>query len=152
MRSPSASSDVSVKPSFFRTTPAKKPRTESLGRWGLHLSVEARPDEWRQLFEFVDRHAIADKEPLPDCEVVHDGPRAIEAGCSSACMTWSAAFHLSEEEYRNHLWSIFAEEVDRMRPGTYADEPRYETSKDSNFVDTGPRFAGRLPLDNLQIT
>src|SRR5438876_9592983 len=28
MRSPSAFSDVNVKPSFFRTTPAKKPRTE----------------------------------------------------------------------------------------------------------------------------
>src|SRR6266436_7080046 len=28
MRSPSAFSDVSVKPSLFRTTPAKKPRTE----------------------------------------------------------------------------------------------------------------------------
>src|SRR5467141_4865468 len=28
MRSPLAFSDVSVKPSFFRTTPAKKPRTE----------------------------------------------------------------------------------------------------------------------------
>ena len=28
MRSPSAFSDVSVKPSFLRTTPAKKPRTE----------------------------------------------------------------------------------------------------------------------------
>src|ERR1700704_4091259 len=28
MRSPSAFSDVSAKPSFLRTTPAKKPRTE----------------------------------------------------------------------------------------------------------------------------
>src|SRR2546430_11301336 len=28
MRSPLAFSDVSVKPSFFRTTPARKPRTE----------------------------------------------------------------------------------------------------------------------------
>src|SRR6266404_1891155 len=28
MRSPSAFSDVSVRPSFLRTTPAKKPRTE----------------------------------------------------------------------------------------------------------------------------
>src|SRR5256885_15482562 len=28
MRSPSAFSDVSIKPSFLRTTPAKKPRTE----------------------------------------------------------------------------------------------------------------------------
>jgi hypothetical protein len=113
---------------------------------------ESSPAQAPRMYFSLIRRRPAVVHDLPDCEVVHDGPRAIEAGCSSACMTWSAAFHLSEDEYRNHLWSIFAEEVDRMRPGTYPDEPRYETSKDSNFVDTGPRFAGRLPLDNLRIT
>jgi len=46
---------------------------------------------------------------------------------------------------------VCVEEADRLRPGSYADEPRYQTKKDTNFANTGPRFVARLPLDNLKV-
>ncbi|MEH2561857.1 hypothetical protein [Bradyrhizobium sp. AZCC 2289] len=109
---------------------------------------ESSPAQAPRMYFSLIRRRLPVGDGLPDSEVV----RAIEAGCSSACMTWTAAFHLSDDEYRRYKWSVFAEEVERLRPGTYPDEPRYETLKDSNFVDTGPRFAARLTLDNLRIT
>jgi peptide-methionine (R)-S-oxide reductase len=55
MRSPSALSDVSVKPSFLRTTPAKKPRTaRNLFALGAHAGAEKfevskTEAEWKQV-------------------------------------------------------------------------------------------------------
>src|SRR5262245_55899079 len=43
-----------------------------------------------------------------------------------------------------HCWS---EEVDRMRPAFYADEPRYDAQR----YGYGPRFAVRFGLDDLKI-
>ncbi|RZM99580.1 hypothetical protein CWO91_35515 [Bradyrhizobium genosp. SA-3] len=105
----------------------------------------------RMYFSLI-RRRLPRGDELPDSEVVYDGPRATDAGCSSACMTWTTAFRIHSDEYQSHNWSVFAEEVDRLRPATYPDEPRYETHKDSNFADTGPRFTARLGLDNLKIT
>lgn len=77
----------------------------------------------------------------------------VEPRCGVGCMTWTTSFPIDAADYRaeQEHWSIFVEEVERFRPATYADEPRYETRKDSNFVDTGPRFTARLLLDNLLI-
>jgi hypothetical protein len=47
-------------------------------------------------------------------------------------------------------WSVFVEEVERFRPATYPDEPRYGTKNDSAFAETGPRFAARLDLNELR--
>lgn len=47
--------------------------------------------------------------------------------------------------------AIYVEEVERLRPATYPDEPRLNTTNDEVFVETGPRFAARLELSNLKI-
>jgi hypothetical protein len=86
------------------------------------------------------------------------GPEAVVAtkilpeDCAAKCVTWSTAFELSQADYalKGESWSIYVEEVDRMRPARYVDEPRYETRSDDNFADTGPRFAARLSLDRLK--
>ncbi|MCC8950406.1 hypothetical protein H8A97_36385, partial [Bradyrhizobium sp. Arg62] len=46
--------------------------------------------------------------------------------------------------------AIYVEEVERLRPATYPDEPRRDTTDDEVFVETGPRFAVRLELANLK--
>ena len=46
-------------------------------------------------------------------------------------------------------WWVFAEEVELLRPATYLDEPRYGTRTDTEFAETGPRFAARLALAEL---
>lgn len=104
----------------------------------------------RMYFRLLQRRLDRSDE-IPGSEMVFAGPQVPEPGCSSPCTNWTAVFQISEEEYRRYGWSVFVEEVDRLRPATYADEPRYETLSDTNFVDTGPRFVARLSLDNLQI-
>jgi hypothetical protein len=83
----------------------------------------------------------------------HGDTVIIEPHCGDKCITWSTSFSVDTAIYETakDLWSVFIEEVDRFRPATYADEPRYETTQDSNFVDTGPRFEARLLLANLEI-
>lgn len=93
-----------------------------------------------------DGEAFGPEQPYGD-------PVVVEPHCGVGCMTWSTSFSVDAPDYRaeQEHWSIFVEEMDRFRPATYADEPRYETRKDSNFANTGPRFTARLPLDNLLI-
>lgn len=105
----------------------------------------------RVYFSLLSRRLHRGDE-LPDSEVIYEGPHIGEIGCGQACGTWTAIFRISTDEFGRHAWSVFAEEVERMRPATYADEPRYQTTADRNFVDTGPQFVGRLPLDNLMAT
>lgn len=56
------------------------------------------------------------------------------------------------EQFRNGRfdWSVFVEEVERLRPATYPDEPRYGSRDDKLFAETGPRFAARLQLKDLK--
>jgi hypothetical protein len=79
--------------------------------------------------------------------------QALPQACGSNCAAWNASFEIPQAEYgrKGESWSIFVEEVDRMRPAQYADEPRYETHSDDNFADTGPRFTARLALDRLKL-
>lgn len=91
-------------------------------------------------------------DEVPGSELICQGPKPTDPDCGSQCATWTARFSVGEDEYRAHLWSIFAEEVDRLRPASYPDEPRYCTLKDMDFVDTGPRFVARVSLDQLRIT
>ncbi|MEY9607015.1 hypothetical protein ABIF74_011768 [Bradyrhizobium japonicum] len=95
------------------------------------------------------RRRIEQGDELAGSEVVYreDVP---EPDCGSTCRKWTASFNISSAEYKRYKWSIFVEEVDRLRPATYPDEPRYETISDTNFVDIGPRFVARLPLDDLE--
>lgn len=102
----------------------------------------------RVYFTLLQRRLKAD-DAVPDSELVFAEPQIPAPVCG--CASWTAVFRMSDDEYRGFDWSIFAEEVDRLRPATYADEPRYETREDVNFVDTGPRFAGRLSLTNLKV-
>jgi hypothetical protein len=101
-------------------------------------------------FSMLRRRAPEDDEPS-DSEVIYLGPMSPAPQCEKACMSWAADFEVDTSAFGGSKWSIFVEEVDRLRPATYLDEPRYETLKDSNFTDTGPRFAARLSLDNLLI-
>jgi hypothetical protein len=66
-------------------------------------------------------------------------------------LEWTACFEVpSDKRNENGVrWSVFAEEVERMRPATYRDEPRYRTASDTAFAETGPRFAARIALDDL---
>jgi hypothetical protein len=85
-------------------------------------------------------------------ETVYQATQIVVPKCAQKCMTWSASFVVDRSHFgkKDEQWSIFVEEVDRLRPASYADEPHYETKKDNNFVDTGPRFAARLPLHHLK--
>lgn len=69
----------------------------------------------------------------------------------SGGLEWSVSVSLTPELLTEEgvVWSLFAEEVERMRPATYPDEPRYATSKDALFAETGPRFATKLELGEL---
>jgi hypothetical protein len=104
----------------------------------------------RMNFSMLRRSPAQDDEPSGS-EVVYLGPKSPAPQCEKACMNWAADFEIDHSVYGGSKWSIFVEEVDRLRPATYSDEPRYETLNDSNFADTGPRFTARLPLDNLLI-
>jgi hypothetical protein len=66
-------------------------------------------------------------------------------------LQWTQDFNLKSEnlDENDAIWSIFAEEVERMRPGTYPDEPRYGTRTEVSFAETGPRFAAKLELNEL---
>lgn len=104
----------------------------------------------RMSFSMLRRRAPEDDEPSGS-EVIYLGPMNPAPQCEKACMSWAADFEVDSKAFGGSKWSIFVEEVDQLRPATYLDEPRYETLKDSNFADTGPRFTARLSLDNLLI-
>ncbi|ARP64331.1 hypothetical protein A9K65_013780 [Mesorhizobium sp. WSM1497] len=73
--------------------------------------------------------------------------------CSGACMSWTAPFVVPLADYgqKGEAWTVYAEEVDRLRPARYGDEPRYQTRLDDAFAETGPRFTARLPLESLEV-
>ena len=79
------------------------------------------------------------------------GTATAESQISWEGMTWTAHLKVNREEFINgtSLWSVYVEEVDRMRPATYPDEPRYHTTEDEHFAESGPRFAAELKLDRL---
>ena len=114
----------------------------------IALSTERAP---RIYVSLLRRWASQDGDQL--------GPEAVyrtqvlPQNCGANCMTWSASFEVLQADYglKGESWSIFVEEVDRLRPARYADEPRYETRSDDNFADTGPRFTARLSLDRLKL-
>jgi hypothetical protein len=64
---------------------------------------------------------------------------------------WQANFTPSSADLTKPgtQWSVYVEEVERLRPGRYADEPRPGTDDDTAFIETGPRFAARVALDAL---
>ncbi|MFO1116549.1 MAG: hypothetical protein U1E28_12750 [Beijerinckiaceae bacterium] len=104
----------------------------------------------RMYFSLLQRRFQRGDEILSS-EIIFDKPQTPEPKCGSPCASWTAVFRMSYEEYRGCTWSVLVEEVDLLRPATYSDEPRYETLKDQDFANTGPRFVARLPLDNLKI-
>jgi hypothetical protein len=114
-------------------------------------SPSTSPEQAPQMhFSLLRRRPAQDNEPS-DSEVVRLGPIVQGPQCASGCMSWSASFELPKAEYEaaDSHWSVFVEEVDRFRPSSYDDEPRYATRQDTAFVDSGPRFCARLSLDNL---
>jgi hypothetical protein len=76
-----------------------------------------------------------------------------------AVLCWAHSFKSAELgldskdfDSPNSSFAIHMEEVDLMRPATYPDEPRINTSRDDVFAETGPRFMGLLPIDDLKET
>jgi hypothetical protein len=102
-------------------------------------------------FTLKQRRIERDDE-IPDSECDFGDSQILEPNCGSSCSNWAAAFRVGDEEYKQYAWSICVEEVDRRRPATYADEPRYRTRDDTNFVDSGTPFVARVLLDNLKVT
>ncbi|RWP58626.1 hypothetical protein [Mesorhizobium sp.] len=86
-------------------------------------------------------------------EVKFGAEQSPYATCSSECMAWSATFVVPLVDYgrKGERWTVYAEEVDRLRPASYIDEPRYGTRSDNAFAETGPRFTARLPLESLEV-
>lgn len=103
-------------------------------------------------FVLLRREAPQDGELLgPEgkyCEA-----QILAPSCSNGCMSWEASFTVPSADYglKDERWTVYVEEADRMRPASYADEPRYQTRKDASFAATGPRFAARLPLEKLEV-
>ncbi|MBV8754571.1 MAG: hypothetical protein JO328_17055 [Hyphomicrobiales bacterium] len=120
----------------------------------LSPNPKTSPEQAPQMhFSLLRRQRPQDGEPLGP-ETICGDPQVQDPHCGSDCMTWSASFDIAKKDFSGdgEQWSVFVEEVDRFRPGTYSDEPRYETRKDTYFVDTGPRFTARLLLDNLKVS
>jgi len=111
------------------------------------------PEQAPQMHFMLLRHRPAQDDEPSDSETTYPDPKIIAPHCDPHCMTWSASFGIPKSDYETEgdSWSIFVEEVDRFRPASYRDEPRYEARTDTNFVDFGPRFAARLSLDNLAV-
>jgi hypothetical protein len=67
-------------------------------------------------------------------------------------LEWDTVFSVSKSEFcaRDNSWSVYIEELERMRPATYPDEPRPGTTNDTSFAETGPRFAAKLELSALR--
>lgn len=86
-------------------------------------------------------------------ETVHEEITVMEPQCGADCMRWSASFTVPVQDYERpgDNWSIFVEEVERLRPARYNDEPRYKTIEDDHFAESGPKFTARLSLDNLHV-
>lgn len=86
-------------------------------------------------------------------ETVHEEIKLLEPQCGIDCARWSTSFTVPVKDFEKSgdNWSIFVEEVERLRPARYADEPRYLTIDDNQFADSGPKFTARLSLDNLHI-
>ncbi|WP_456822988.1 hypothetical protein [Bradyrhizobium sp. USDA 4502] len=65
---------------------------------------------------------------------------------------WEQRIEIPTSKFRHPdlRHAIYVEEVERLRPATYPDEPRRDTTNDEVFVETGPRFAVRLELANLK--
>src|SRR5207253_1266231 len=57
-----------------------------------------------------------------------------EAGASNEAgmLQWQTQFEVSKTDFEapDTLWSVYVEEVERMRPATYQDEPRPATADD----------------------
>ncbi|MDX1124783.1 hypothetical protein GOL24_10755 [Sinorhizobium medicae] len=115
----------------------------------ISQSTERAP---QMRFTLLRREAPLDGELLGSEEKYGEMQTPIPT-CVSGCTAWNAAFVVPLSDYgrRNEHWTIYVEEVDRLRPASYADEPRYETLSDDYFTDTGPRFTARLPLENLDL-
>ncbi|WP_316166834.1 MULTISPECIES: hypothetical protein [unclassified Bradyrhizobium] len=65
---------------------------------------------------------------------------------------WNTTFLVPKADFMapENSWSVYVEEVERMRPATYQDEPRPGTANDTVFAETGPRFAAKLELNPLR--
>ena len=114
-------------------------------------SSSTSPEQAPQMHFTLLRRQASDDDHLPGAEMGYLAPEVISPSCGDGCITWSAVFKIDQEIYDHATdrLSIFVEEFDRLRPASYPDEPRYDTRRDTNFVDTGPRFTARLMLDNL---
>ncbi|MGX9574301.1 hypothetical protein [Mesorhizobium sp. f-mel] len=103
-------------------------------------------------FTLLRREAPLDGELLGS-EGKYGEMQAPEPTCARGCMAWSATFAVPLTDYgrQEQRWTVYVEEVDRLRPASYADEPRYETRSDDYFTESGPRFTARLPLESLEV-
>ncbi|HYD69915.1 hypothetical protein [Azospirillum sp.] len=65
---------------------------------------------------------------------------------------WCEEFQVRTSDFRARglAWLVYVEEVDRLRPATYVDEPRPDTAADDDFAETGPRFAAMLDLEEIR--
>ncbi|AMB44850.1 hypothetical protein [Methylobacterium sp. AMS5] len=85
--------------------------------------------------------------PLPDCAVL---PNPDRQAAGSLC--WTGTFRLAtdplDDAQVEHV--VFVEEIDAMRPATYAQEPVDEGAadfpNDDQLVLSGPRFAARVEI------
>ncbi|WP_426418097.1 hypothetical protein [Bradyrhizobium genosp. A] len=90
-------------------------------------------------------------EDGPEIETVKEMLEAV-SDIAPGGLVWKQQFKLTKREFGQEgvSWSVFVEEVERLRPASYPDEPRYGTKNDSEFAETGPRFAARLELVELR--
>lgn len=112
---------------------------------------ESSPAQAPRMFFRLKQRRLERNDELAGSEVDFGDPQILGPNCGTPCANWTAVFRIKVDEYQRYAWSVCVEEADRLRPGSYPDEPRYQTRKDTNFADTGLRFVARLSLDNLKV-
>lgn len=93
---------------------------------------------------------IIDGDENPGEWVFETQEKAATSGVGN--LQWTTTFSIPKAEFirSENSWSVYVEEVEKMRPATYQDEPRPATADDTMLTETGPRFAAKLDLSALK--
>jgi hypothetical protein len=118
---------------------------------GVHEATPESSSAQRPLVRMALLRREKSEDGGPEVETVKEMREAV-SDIVSGGLVWKQQFELTKKEFDQEgvNWSVFVEEVERLRPATYPDEPRYNTKNDSDFAETGPRFAARLELVELR--
>jgi hypothetical protein len=86
----------------------------------------------------------ADVEQFWDSGTDSVGPTRSNEG-----LTWRHSFEISEDPRAKDgsIYTVFIEEIERMLPGSYAQEPIAADRTPDELIDLGPRFAVRINVN-----